>query len=70
MLLNSNGFNVSAFHGYYIITLNSTVQVSGNSVQEKYILIDEVSGGMWKSCAVLSGNQRTLILTVLATVFN
>lgn len=63
MLLESNGFNLSTFHEYYVITLNSTTQVSGTEVHERYVLINEIRGGMWKSCAVLSGNPSSIALS-------
>lgn len=50
-----HGYNLTKKEGYYTITLNTTTVVNGQTIPERYAVIDDIKGGMWKSCSVISG---------------
>lgn len=57
--MDGAGLNLTTMDGYYIVTLNSTVMVNGQEVNEQVALAQSLEGGMWKSCSVTPGEFVT-----------
>ncbi|XP_067937644.1 uncharacterized protein [Watersipora subatra] len=60
-IVEKNGLDISVNTDYYIITLNSTIVISNETVARQLVLAKTIEAGMWKSCAITNDGMDNLV---------